>query len=57
MLFIKDIEELVKLAVASRYFSNEPPVNLLLFCEPESGKTELLSDFQNIPLILSKILL
>ncbi len=48
MLFTNDIEEIVKLAIASRYFTNESPVNLLLVCEPESGKTEILSAFQDI---------
>lgn len=49
MLYTEKIEEMIKLVIASRYFTAEHPVNLMLVCPPESGKTEMLKQFSEIP--------
>ncbi len=48
MLYTEKIEELIRLGIAWGVFIDEPPVNLMLVCPPESGKTELIKQFRKI---------
>jgi len=46
MLFVKVIEKIVSIGIASAYVSNErKPLSLLLLADPECGKTSILTGF------------
>jgi len=53
MLYVEDIEKIILLTVIANKITFDKPVNLMLIAKSESGGSEILKEFEQIPMVYS----